>query len=261
MSKLPEHGKIACNDCFNGAVVKFDQTIRTEGNWRLKNNPLSWGGTSPEIIVLGFSKGQTQSGAMDKVSHEEIAYKGGRKSLGKILGHIGLFRGNDDELSQLVSREISNKNSRFHFGSLIRCGVEQLSEDKQGKPLWIGSGANMLGKFMKNNFGKEVISKCSKRYLDALPESVKLVVMLGTGSKLSYVAECYEAYKIARGGQWKWLNEVAYTDGKITVVHVEHFKSQGALIPQWLGEGKHIEHPRRLQGQLARDAVKAALLK
>jgi len=259
MPKLPEHGKIACNDCFNGAVVKFDHTIRTEGNWRLKNNPLSWGGTSPEIIVLGFSKGQTQSGAMDKVSHEEIAYKGGRKSLGKILGHVGLLQGDADILDMQVSREISNPNSRFHFGSLVRCGVEQLSTDDNGQPVWIGSGANMLGKFMKDKFGKEVISKCSQRFLSDLPSSVKLVVMLGTGSKLSYVAECLEAYKVARGGQWTWVNDVAYTDGKIMVVHVEHFKSQGALIPQWLGEGKHAAHPRSLQGKLAQSAVMAAL--
>ena len=47
-------------------------------------------------------------------------------------------------------------------------------------------------------------------------------------------------------------NRYVYTDGRITVVHVEHFKSQGALLPQWLGEQ---EHPRARLGVLAKEAV------
>lgn len=35
------------------------------------------------------------------------------------------------------------------------------------------------------------------------------------------------------------INEIAYEDDRITVVHVEHFASQGDLIPQWLGEGEY----------------------
>jgi len=31
---------------------------------------------------------------------------------------------------------------------------------------------------------------------------------------------------------------IPYTDGQITVVHVEHFASRGNLIPNWLGERK-----------------------
>jgi len=49
---------------------------------------------------------------------------------------------------------------------------------------------------------------------------------------------------------------VAYTDGKVMVVHVEHFASQGALIPQWLGLKKH---DRGLLGAMAADAVVQAV--
>jgi hypothetical protein len=40
------------------------------------------------------------------------------------------------------------------------------------------------------------------------------------------------------------------------VVHVEHFASQGALIPNWLGER---DHPRAEYGRLAREATDQAL--
>ena len=52
------------------------------------------------------------------------------------------------------------------------------------------------------------------------------------------------------------INEVAYSNGKVTFVHVEHFKSQGALIPNWLGIN---DHPRARLGRLAKEAVQQAL--
>lgn len=254
MVKLPEHGKINCTECYEGVPVEFDKTKRTEGGWRITANPLAWGNTSAEVVVLGFSKGPTQSGAFEKSIHEEIAYKGGRLSVGKILRHIGLLKAIDNaDLTKLVNKEIANKTGRFHFGSLIRCTVEQYNDKNR---CWKGSGGDMLGKFVKTNFGKEVVSNCSKKFLATLPDSVKLVVMLGMGQKLNYVKSSFEAYQQSRGGKWKWLNDVAYTDGKIVVVHVEHFKSQGALIPQWLGEK---DHPRSNYGLQAKSAVSVAL--
>ena len=49
---------------------------------------------------------------------------------------------------------------------------------------------------------------------------------------------------------------MAYTDGSVTFVHVEHFASQGRPIPDWLGEsdGKHTKY-----GLLAKEAAEAAL--
>ena len=52
------------------------------------------------------------------------------------------------------------------------------------------------------------------------------------------------------------VNEVTYTDGKVTFVHVEHFASQGALLPNWLGENNHS---RSNYGSQAQDGVRHAL--
>lgn len=203
-------------------------------------------------MVLGFSKGPTQAGALSKTPHDAIAYKGSRGNVGKILKHIGLLSCRpDSDLAQEVSQLISDKSGRFHFGSLIRCTVERCD-----KGVWKGSGGGMLDKFVATDFGQEVAGNCTSKFLNQLPENTKLVVMFGLGSKLNYVGECHSLYKAARKGFWTKINDVAYTDNRITVVHVEHFAAQGALITQWLGER---DHPRKRYGLMAKEAVIAAI--
>lgn len=211
-------------------------------------NPLAWGNADPEVIVLGFSKGPTQAGALATAEHDQIAYKGSRGNVGKLLKHIGLLQQlNGEDPGQAVSRLITDKQGKFHFGSLIRCTVE-----RQDSGAWKGSGGGMLDKFVATPFGREISSNCTTQFLKTLPTKTKLIVMFGMGSKLNYVRESFALYQKARGGIWRWINEVAYTDGKVTVVHVEHFASQGNLIPRWLGEQAH---ERAQYGKMAAGAV------
>ncbi|MEO5794473.1 MAG: hypothetical protein ABIP34_05470 [Rhodoferax sp.] len=253
---LPHHGRVECSACYKneGRPVHFDKTQRTLGQWRITANPLAWGNTAPEIIVLGFSKGPTQAGALATTPHDKIAYKGSRLNVGRILAHIGLLpKGEPASLAQAVDLAIANRNGRFHFASLIRCTVERL-EAKTAQ--WKGSGGGMLDKFTQSELGHEVVSACTSRFLGALPPTTKLVVMFGLGSKQGYVNAAFSAYQHARPGAWRKLNEVSYTDGLITVVHVEHFKSQGNLIPDWLGQQSSA---RAQLGVMAKQAVSAAL--
>jgi hypothetical protein len=254
MGCLPVHGRIDCNRCYSGDVV-FDTTKETVGNWRITANPLAWGNSSPEVVILGFSKGPTQAGAMAAAPHDQIAYKGGRLNVGKILARVGLLDQLDTEaLKQKVDEIIADRSGKFHFGSLVRCTVERFEEKSH---TWKGSGGGMLDKFVASEFGKKVASNCTQEYLKNLPNQTKLVVMFGLGTKLNYVDEAYKLYQNARPGNWTRLNDVSYTDGKITVVHVEHFASQGALIPQWLGE--KAGHPRARWSEMARRSVESAL--
>lgn len=249
MGSLPKHGRVDCTTCFKSyRSVEFDSTVRASENWRITSNPLAWGNANPEILVLGFSKGPTQAGALASSPHDEIAYKGGRTAVGKILQHIGLIHPKDGEtLSDLVGGLISNSNGRFHFASLIRCTVE-----RNYMGVWKGSGGGMLDKFVATPFGKEVSSNCTTMFLKELPKKTKLIVMFGMGTGLNYVRNSFELYRQARGGNWRWINEVSYTDDKVVVVHVEHFASQGNLLPRWLGIGNH---PRGLYGVMAKKAV------
>jgi hypothetical protein len=254
MEKLPQHGRINCTRCFSNCAgtPEFDKTKRTEDNWRITMNPLAWGNAAPDVIVLGFSKGPTQAGALATAEHDQVAYKRSRGNVGKILKHIGLLHQlTGENLGQTVSRLITDRNGRFHFGSLLRCTVE-----RQDSGVWKGSGGGMLNKFVATQLGREVASNCVTQFLKDLPTKTKLIVMFGMGTKLNYVRESFDLYQKARGGTWRWINEVAYTDGKVTVVHVEHFASQGNLIPRWIGEQVH---DRAQYGQMAVNAVAAAI--
>lgn len=226
--------------------MEFDETVRQEDDWRLRANCLAWGSQEPEIVILGFSKGATQAGALGHEPHNEIAYKSHRSKVGKILKHVGLL---EDCSAEAVSREIANTGGRFHFGSLIRCTVERFDHKTQE---WTGTGGGMLDKFVATPFGRQVSGNCTKRFLTELPDCVKLVVLFGMGTNLNYVREAFSLISAARGGDWHWINKVSYTDGRIVVVHVEHFASLGSLIPNWLGE---TGHSRCRLGRMAREAV------
>ena len=254
MSSLPQHGRIHCDKCFSKSDVKFDLTKEERCDWRITSNPLAWGNEKPRVIILGFSKGPTQAGALANTLHDDIAYKGSRLNVGKIMSHVGLIpKLPSESLKKKVDELISDKKSEFHFGSLIRCTVERFDHKSKA---WKGSGGGMLDKFVATDFGKIVSENCSSRYLSNLPEETKLILMFGLGTKQNYVKESFKLFHKARPGKWQWINDIAYTDGKITVVHVEHFASQGALIPNWLGENNHI---RSKLGSLAQAAVKQAL--
>lgn len=117
----------------------------------------------------------------------------------------------------------------------------------------------MLDRFVATSFGSNVARNCATKFLADLPEATRLIVMFGMGTKQNYVHHARALLSEVRGSQMRVVNEVAYEDDRITVVHVEHFASQGDLIPQWLGEGKYQGHARAEYGKLARCAVNHAL--
>lgn len=253
---LPPHGRIVCSLCHDGKPFVFDET-RTENekkDWRITANPLAWGNRRPEILVLGFSKGPSQAGVLRQLPHNDIPYRKSRLQVGKILSHVGLLPwGTPDEIKNMAERAIADEHGRFGWGSLVRCTVERFDSKKANA--WVGSGG-MIDQFMAMPFGQKISTTCATRFLRDLASETKLVVMFGLGAGGNYVAMARRAIESARPGVWKTVNEVAYTDGKITVVHVEHFASQGPNIPNWLGQNGHL---RARLGILAREAAKSAL--
>jgi hypothetical protein len=246
---LPAHGRVECAICHRGQPFQFDFTKTEEDGWRITANPLAWGNPEPEVVVLGFSKGPSQAGALASQSHDEIAFRLGRTNLAKILHHIGLLEAPD---AGLVDQAIASKTGRFHFASLIRCTVERFDK-KEG---WTGTGGGMLDRFVRREFGQTVLRNCSTRFLRYLPARTKLIVMLGLGPRGKYVAACRQAFEKARPGPWRTINEVSYADDSVVVVHTEHFATQGAHPGNWLSGD---QHERGRLGLLARKAVRMAL--
>jgi hypothetical protein len=254
LSCIPEHGRINCDVCHRGQIT-FDLTERTEGNWRITANPLAWGNPQAEILVLGFSKGPNALGALATKSHNAIPYAGQRHWVKKILARIGVV-----SVDANIDTLIADHAGRFAWGSLIRCTVERRHADGA----WRGSGGGMLDKFVATSFGREVAGNCATRFLKDLSDETKLVILFGLGTKNNYVAEARKLVEHARpAGSWRTINDIAYTDGKVSFIHVEHFASQGRLIPDWCGEpdakkGGSISTRSRF-GDLAYEAAQSAL--
>ncbi len=257
MTCLPAHGRVRCARCFpesDGREFDSSTLTATNGGWRIKLNPLAWGAEEPEVLVLGFSKGPTQAGALVNEAHDEIAFKGGRTNVGKILEHLGVVeRPHGMNYRAMVDQLISDPRGRFHFGSLVRCTVERFDERLN---CWQGTGGGMLDKFVASEFGETITSNCAQQHLVGLPRSVKLVVMFGLGTRLNYVSASRKLLERALRASADQMSSVAYRIAGVTFVHVEHFASQGAHLPNWLGER---DHNRSKLGLMARSAAKKAL--
>ena len=256
MTCLPNHGRIQCTLCHAGPV-EFDRTITEQSGWRITANPLAWGNERAEVVVLGFSKGPNALGALATKSHNEIPYAGQRLAVAKILSHIGLIKLDTPErMRREVDDTITNISGRFAWGSLVRCTVERQEGDSRK-----GSGGGMLDKFVATSFGQKVVGNCIEQHLGALPDETKLVVLFGLGTKLGYVRAARRLIQSQMRAPLRTINEVAYQSERVTYLHVEHFASQGKLIPEWLGvPGKSGKIPERSRwGRMAQAAANAAL--
>lgn len=103
-----------------------------------------------------------------------------------------------------------------------------------------------------------VIDHCVSQFMEKLPASVRLVVMLG--NDLKYVEGCYSAIRKVRPGL-KTINAIAYGDEQVTFVHTVHFKARGALVPNWAtgtsGRSKKPETDQPRKRELAQEAASA----
>ncbi|HLZ00756.1 MAG TPA: hypothetical protein VKR55_01245 [Bradyrhizobium sp.] len=249
---LPPHGRIACNRCFGARDVEWGRTTHELGDhWSIANNPMSWGSRLPTILVLGFSKGGNQNDQILSTPHDEVAFKGGRTNLSTILETLGLKAKywSIDEL-------ISCRNGKFAFGSLVRCSVKKRDGNK-----WLMSGKDIMSSCLRDQNMGAVIDNCVSEFIEELPASVRLVVMLG--NDLRYVEGCYSAIRKVRPNLEK-INAVAYADEQVTFVHTVHFKAQGALVPNWAtstpGRSKRPETDQPRKRELAQEAITRAIL-
>jgi hypothetical protein len=260
---LPVHGRIACDIC-HAAASQFDTVAAGTPDWRIRANPLSWGSAQPEVLVLGFSKGPTQAGALERTEHDLVAFKGQRVWVGRILARLGVIPPLADTaaMTRVVDDMISDRAGRFAFGSLVRCTVERFDGT-----VWKGTGGDMLGGFVSNDFGRRIAGNCARRHLGRLPVPTRLVVLMGTGSKGNYVDAAEMLVREARGAptSWRRINAVAYGDDATTFVHTVHFAAQGRLRGDWFGQTRADGSPPDATAvewaRLAAEAAAQALAK
>lgn len=256
---LPALGRVACTACYAGPV-RFDATQQEGDGWRITANPLAWGSQRPKVLVMGFSKGPTQAGALARASHDQIAFRGAQGQAYKILAHLGLVPKVEDPKRAMI-RLLGDSLGPFAFGSFIRCTVTRWDAKEEE---WLGTGGGMLDRFVATPFGARVACSCAARFLATLPPETKLVVMYGLGSRLGYVEASERIIRQVRAGDgWRRHNDVSYGDAAVTFVHTERFRAQGALLPNWLGAldstGKPRDPERVRLANLAATATRLAL--
>lgn len=238
---LPEHGKITCRECFTNTD---SDTFAPNSKWKMINDPGAWGGREPEYLVLGFSKGATQSGMYDKGRFEEVAFAGMRNRLTQALRLMSVLSQNES-----VDEKISDPNSNIAFGSLIRCSVSRIDEKasaKKGKDVFACTGPLITKSFIEI---PEIISTCSKKYLSNLPVTIRIVFMLGNGD--SYVKNCQRLLESLFPGDFRTINTMAvHADGRLWV-HLAHPSGLNGHFNTWANESvgpglKRIEASRAI---------------
>jgi len=225
---LPQHGKIECSTCYGPAEKEaFPHEL-----WKMRNDPGAWGGAKPEWLVLGFSKGSTQADYYDNGSFEEVAFAGMRPRLERILKHLGALSAGES-----LDAAIANPAGNVAFGSLIRCSVAR--QDESGK-------YQCSGPLIKKSFKEipQVISACTNRFLNELPDSVRTVVMLGNDS--GYIKHCHALIRDLFPEAFEKINDVAAkADGRLWV-HVVHPSGANGHFEGWMESQSEASRKRKM---------------
>jgi len=224
MTMFPKHGKIDCRVCFDN-----DSNLTSPHcDWKMVNDPGAWGGSeNPEFLVLGFSKGATQANFYNNGSFEDVAFKGMRPRLTEALRTVGVL--SDIET---VDDKIQKPKSNISFGSLIRCSVSR--RDPKASIQKKEEVYSCTGPLIKKSFSEipDVINRCTDKYLSNLPESIKVVFLLGNDN--GYVKKCRELLKNKFYSDYKEMNSMAVFANKRVWVHLAHPSGMNGHFNNWL---------------------------
>lgn len=228
--ELPHHGRISCRRCFADS-----EPAKMLGEWQVVNDPGAWGSATPSILVLGFSKGFTQANAYRAGLFEDIPFKDMRSRLTEMLRGLGLLA-----TTEIVDQKMVAEERHFAFGSLVRCSLSRRNA-KTGH-------LECTGQVMSKAFIEpisEVVRRCADTFLVHLPDSVRLVLMLGTTD--AYVASCRCLMKALHPTTFCNINEVSYRAGKAVWAHVSHPSGLNGHHPVWMAGDPSTKPGRKRQ--------------
>lgn len=222
---FPKHGRLDCSRCFKSPSINLQEL----GKWKMRNDPGAWGSQSPKYLVLGFSKGATQTDLYENGNFDEVAFGGEktRENLTNILRAVGVLL-----MGETVDQRIRAREQDFHFGSLVRCSLSRLDEKetaKRGRTIYATSGALITKSFKEI---PEIISQCTSTYLANIPKSVKVVFALGVTD--AYIRHFRERMKSLHPKGFRVINEVAYRNDDFLWVHLTHPSRGNGTIRAWL---------------------------
>jgi hypothetical protein len=239
---LPVYGIIRCRARFSNS---HSDVVVPHPDWRMVNDPGAWGGSNPDFLVLGFSKGATQAGIYRTERFEDIAFAGMRPRLTQALQAMGVL--SEQETSD---QKIANPGSNIAFGSLIRCSVSRRDKKASAK-----SGTNVYactGSLISKSFSEitDIIRICASTYLKSLPDSVRIVFFLGNTD--SYVKSCQRLIHELFPNDFSQINSMAVKANGRLWVYLAHPSGLNGHFNAWLksASGSGV---KRIEARLAVD--------
>lgn len=236
---FPLHGRLTCSNCFTSQTA----SVQDIGKWRMRKDPGAWGSSTPKYVVMGFSKGATQADIYATGSFNDVAFGGEvtRRNLTNILKTVGLLRS-----SEQIDQKIKATEREFHFGSLVRCSMSRYDDKesaKQGVPVYASSGPLVTKSFVEI---PEIIDRCAKTFLGAIPKSVKAMIVLGVTD--AYVRSFQKKMQALHPEGFRVINKMAYRNNEMLWVHVTHPSRGNGTLNAWLtrGGGDTSGHKRLL---------------
>jgi hypothetical protein len=164
LSAAYSHGSTECRACFTNG----NRTIAL-GDWWLHNNLGYYGASTPEILVLGFSKGANQNKAAEEVNFDKVAFAKARSRLQQVLETLGVMPRDRSIDSLMTARE-----RQFGVASLVRCSFYKMKERK------CKTSGDIIPSAFSNSQTRSIIERCASTFLGLPHNSVRLVVLLGT---------------------------------------------------------------------------------
>jgi len=232
------HGRLNCDRCWKN-VLHNQQEV---GSFRLVRDPGHWGSANPSTLVLGISKGNTQSNAFANGQFDPVAFSGIRPRLLEVLQTVGLLA--DDSLSRF-NRRFCGEEKEYAFASVVRCSLTGMDRKKG---FHTADSPNVVPALKAGSAGYKFAFACVDQHLRSLPPATLRVVLLGTTD--AYIKHLRALIGLARGGL-RPINDMAYHAGGVLFVHVSH-PSRGN---GWFGAFCRGEATSGVKMRLAREAL------
>jgi hypothetical protein len=232
------HGPVTCARCWPSAVTDIQEC----GSFRLVRDPGHWGASNPHTLVLGISKGNTQSRALHSEIFDAVAFKGIRHRMLEAFQAVGILLG---ETIEAFDRRFSASERDFAFASVVRCSITGFDRKKR---VHTADSPNILPAFKRGNPASRFVENCVDQHLASLPPRTKLVLLL---SNTDIYIDALSDVIARRRGTVTRLNDVAYESRDVRFIHIAHpSKANGHFGAFIRGEGKAGK-----KRDLARDAV------
>lgn len=223
---LVSHGPVNCVRCWSDPSALLQEC----GPFRLVRDPGHWGATDPHTLVLGISKGNTQSKAFGTEPFDGVAFKGIRHRILEAFQAVGLL---PNETAASFERRFYASERDYAFASVVRCSLTGMDRKKC---VHTADSPNVLPAFQRGSMGSKFVENCVDQHLVALLQRTRLVLLLGnTDAYIRSLADVLERRRSAI----TQINPVAYVSGGVRFVHLAHpSKGNGHFGAFIRGEGK-----------------------